>query len=728
MLRPRTKWFLACALFALPTAAGTAICLPLAAAFAAASTLFAALAPVPWRRAGLAALPALLGAMQPTLPPPDLPRPGPVLVRGVVTETVHDPVQRTVWLRLAAGATPLGITCPAPVAVLPGDHVSALACLAAPQVPGGGGGLGTVAAAIAVRPAPPSLPRLLRAARAACERELLRILPDARGATLATLVLGRATRAPAEIAEAHRATGLSHLLAVSGAHAAMLGLLLGLGGGGRGRRLATRRSHLAAALLLLFAYAGITGGEPPVVRAVVMYALAALAVQTGRRLELLAGLLVPALITAQTAPAALGGPSFLLSYAAVFGLALAHGPRHSALARWVGLPLAASFWATCTTAPLTLWWFGQIAPWTILLTPLLAPLVAVLLLLGLLAALLGNLEPDLATACGPLLGALTDLYTSAVALADELPATPLRARCVPPGWLLLLVALIAGLLVWLRPRRSSIAAAVAVFATPWLVPLPRPPAPRFCLFAVGHGQAALLETAAGRRLAIDCGSTWSPPRAARALAEALTVRALDWLVVTHGDADHQGGIPYLLQRVAVRAAILPAALADTDLAARLRAHGAFVHLLRPGQSLQAWPEVAVRAPLLPASASSNDASLWIAIDVAGTRILLTGDAAEAGTRAALAQGLAPPSAVLVLPHHGRANAAAPDLLRAVAPRLCLASAASGDGETALGTLARGSGADLWVTGLHGDLTVDLGPVPTVRGSAPRPLPRPAMPR
>jgi beta-lactamase superfamily II metal-dependent hydrolase len=84
--------------------------------------------------------------------------------------------------------------------------------------------------------------------------------------------------------------------------------------------------------------------------------------------------------------------------------------------------------------------------------------------------------------------------------------------------------------------------------------------------------------------------------------------------------------------------------------------------------------------------------------------------------------------VLVLPHHGRANANAHALLARVRPRACLASAATADGETRLGPLVRRFGAELWTTGVHGTITMSGAP-PHCTGEVPgRPLPRPAEPR
>jgi hypothetical protein len=62
------------------------------------------------------------------------------------------------------------------------------------------------------------------------------------------------------------------------------------------------------------------------------------------------------------------------------------------------------------------------------------------------------------------------------------------------------------------------------------------------------------------------------------------------------------------------------------------------------------------------------------------------------------------------------------LLQRVRPRVCLASADAGDGETAQGRLARAFAADLWITGQHGDIEVLGGDPPRVRAATARPFP------
>ncbi len=715
-----------CCLWALPAALLTPACLPAGALCAMAGVLFALWSARPWRWAGLAALPVCVAAV-PLPPPPLPPLPiGPVAITGIVAGTSRVPATGTVHVLLGSAGTSLRVTLDGELELLPGDRLHVIGNASAPTAPGLPAGVHGIAATARVTAGTWSLRRAAAAARRALERQLTAHVPGEPGAMLAALVLGRDTRPDRGLMEAHRATGLSHLLAVSGAHAAMLALLLGLSGRRRGRRLAGGARRTIAVLALLFAYAAITGNEPPVLRAVVAFSIAALAVHTGRPSGIATGLLAPAVLTCVLQPDALRGPSFLLSYAAVAGLALA-GPERgsnvpaSFVGRWLLAPLRASAWATLLTTPLTLWFFGQLAPWTVLLTPLLAPVVGALLLGGLLLALLGCVLPGLATLLAWPVGGLARCYADAVRLADHLPLTPVHAWCAVAPWVIALAALAAVVVLVRRPTRGGCAVAALALSLPHFLPFAARAPDRFVLFAVGHGQAALV-AAGGHHTALDCGSVQHPLLAAERLVAALPVRRLDLLVVTHDDHDHHNGVPTLLGRLGVAHAVLPASLGGSPLAALLEAHGTAVQLLAPGERTRPAPHLDVFAPDLPVAAGDNDQSLWVRFRIGTARVLATGDAQELGVAAAIAAGIATPHDVLLLPHHGRPNAAAPALLLRVQPRACLASAAAADGETALGGVSRRLGADLWVTGQHGTLTVGGEPLQIAGGTGGRAIP------
>jgi competence protein ComEC len=680
---------------------------------------------LPARFAGLAALPALLAALPglPAAPSPE-PRPGPVRVQGTVHQISRWPIDGRTIVALSGDRTVPRLAFAGDVDVLPGDRIDVLAQAPRPSLPEATPLLRATPATLRVTPGPPSWWRAAAGLRRTLERALLDQMPPHEGALVATLVLGRDTRPDASAVRAHQATGLSHLLAVSGAHAAMLACLLGLSR--RGTRLGASRWRTAGVLLLLATYGAISGAEPPVLRAVVAYSLGCLAARTGRSFGMVEGLAAPALLTALLDPRAIVEPSFTLSYAAVFGLALAGRPHgRPGPRRALAYALRCSFWASLTTAPLTLAWFGQLAPWTIALTPILSPLVGALLLLGLATAALGTLAPAIgALVALPTIWAAA-LYRTLVGTADLLPGTPILAPSTPPAHWIAVAVLLAAAVLAARPTRRGVAAALLPLVLVHFVPTPGPREDTFTLCAVGHGQAAAITRKDGHLAAIDCGSQTSALRAAERLARALPARRLDLLVITHADHDHHNGVPALLQSVWIAAAVLPGDLRGSVVADALEASGTAVRWLAPGDVFEAAPHLEVLAPPLPLAASTNDRSLWVRATIGGLRVLTTGDAQEAGIAAALAGGFVQPCDVLVLPHHGRPNHNTPHLLQRAAPRIALASAATGDGETSLGAVARRFGCEVWTTGLDGTITIGADP-PRIAGSAgPRRLvPRP----
>ena len=189
------------------------------------------------------------------------------------------------------------------------------------------------------------------------------------------------------------------------------------------------------------------------------------------------------------------------------------------------------------------------------------------------------------------------------------------------------------------------------------------------------------------------------------MTTAVPQRRLDLLVITHDDADHHNGLAKLLRSVRVARAVLPASMEASPILALVEAHVPSVALLPAGAEL-CEGEVTVSAPRVPRTASDNDRSLWVRASLPDADVLLSGDAQELGVAAAIADGIAAPADVLLLPHHGRKNGNAAQLLDAVQPRACMVSAASADGDTELGERARRFGAEVWTTGRHGDLRFD----------------------
>jgi competence protein ComEC len=164
-------------------------------------------------------------------------------------------------------------------------------------------------------------------------------LPEGEGAVAAALATGDQGAIPEADAEAMRASGLAHLLSVSGLHlTAAVGavMLLTLKLLALSPTLALRLPLVliaaGAGALAGIAYTLLTGAEVPTIRACVAALLVLLALALGRDALTLRLVAVGALIVLVFWPESLAGASFQLSFAAITAIVALHEhPRIKAL-------------------------------------------------------------------------------------------------------------------------------------------------------------------------------------------------------------------------------------------------------------------------------------------------------------------------------------------------------------------------------------------------------------
>ncbi|MDR1490889.1 MAG: ComEC/Rec2 family competence protein [Desulfovibrio sp.] len=216
---------------------------------------------------------------------------------------------------------------------------------------------------------------------------------------------------------------------------------------------------------------------------------------------------------------------------------------------------------------------------------------------------------------------------------------------------------------------------------------------------VGHGQAVLVAwkgldgELGGGRVLIDGGGAFGAFDAGRFIvAPALTYMArpnLKAAIYSHPDADHIGGLPYILERFSVdgyfgngeRAQPLLAQREDAALAAtslkRQKLHADDVLELARGLRLEVlWPPKE-RGTFAPAEEEKgNNLSLVLRLLWEDNPLaLICGDAQTPALRSMLRTVGDMRAQALVLPHHGSRNGMAPGFYEAVNPSVALASCA-----------------------------------------------------
>lgn len=536
-------------------------------------------------------------------------------------------------------------------------------------------------------------------ARAHVRARILAVYP-ARTAPLArALVLGEEDLDQGED-EAWKLSGLSHLLAVSGSHLAVVVLTCFAAATAALRRSAAlaRRTDpsrwaAAAGVPIAFAYADFAGASGSARRAAWMLAVVLLARALGRRPDAARALGLSLIAAAALDPLAGFDVSLVLSALATLGLLvgapsiaawlLRVAPRAPESAR---IAVAATVAATAACTPLLLC-FGAPVP----LGGVAANLVAGPI--GELVALPASLASAVAWPLGALERGLALLASGALlatsGVAHAVSSVPHGALALPPPSVAQLSVAALGVAAAAARRAPASVVAACTVAALLLAEIAgtRAAAPRGLLrvtfFDVGQGDAALVDLPDGSAMLIDgggqVGSTFDPGRAV--LTPTLRARRrgeLDVVVLSHPHPDHFLGLASTLPQVRVRelwdtgqgeregAGETYAALVDGA-----RRRGARVRrpdsLCGAHQLGGAVVEVLAPCPEITPFANANDNSLVLRVSLGRRRVLFVGDAEAEEERALLARPATLRADVLKVGHHGSRTSTSPAFLAAVSP-------------------------------------------------------------
>jgi competence protein ComEC len=554
--------------------------------------------------------------------------------------------------------------------------------------------------------------------RRAVSRSLAAVPRGERRSVLAGVVLGEDEGLDDELRDRFRASGLYHLLAVSGQNVAyvvagmiLLAWVLRL----------PRRAGEIAALVAVLGYVLAVGWQPSVVRAGVAGGLASLAWLASRPRDRWYFLLIGAAVLLAWNPYSLLEPGFQLSFAAVAAIFVLV-PRIDR--RLEGYPLpprlatVISVSAACglVTAPILWLHFGAIPVYSVPANALAAPVVAPLLGLALGAAALQPILPEAAAALAWSDGWLAAYLAFCARLVGGLPHA--QATSLEAVGLLVGAVAIAALLVFMRGgrlrRSAALAGLILALVVAWRSgPDERPPLPaglRLTILDVGQGDAILLQVAEGAVL-VDQG----PPEGevADQLAD-LGVERLLALVLTHPQRDHVGGAEDVLERIEVDAVLDPGIRASSpDQASALAAarhRDVPVVEARAGQRFRVgrlvlqvlWPE---GHP--PPGGDPNDHAIVLLASYGQVDALLTADA-EGNVTVPIRP---PPVEILKVAHHGSADPQLPQLLELVRPRFAVVSVGGGNdyghpAPSTIGALAGFEDLALYRTDRDGRVTIE----------------------
>ena len=513
-----------------------------------------------------------------------------------------------------------------------------------------------------------------------------------------------------------RATGTSHLVAISGLHVSLVaGLVFWLTRvmwvrcGYLVERYPASKVAAVTAVCAALAYALLAGFGIPVRRALIMVSIFMLSIVLDQGASFARAIALAVVAILLLDPLAVLSPGWWLSFWAVTVIAYCssgrHGPRVF-VQKWVYMHIVL---AICMV-PLLLVFFQQASVIAPLANVLAVPYVGMIVVP---VALTGTLLFTVSETAGVWLlevaARLMDLvwpWLSGLAGLEH----ALWQQHQPVAWTL--IPAFFGLAILFMPRGIPGRWLALLLILPLMVIEPRRPEwgeARVTLLDVGQGLAAVVQTQ-HHVLVYDAGPRFSETfDTGKAVVVPFLrhsgVRHLDMLIVSHGDNDHIGGVASLL-------AEYPADDLLTSVAEKMPSTHA-----RHCWSDRHWDWEGVSFNLLhPAKGSrfhGNNASCVLRIESAGGHsVLMTGDIEAPAEQALLQrsrQQLA--AAVLVAPHHGSDTSSTPALIKAVDPDVVLFPSGYRNryGFPQLPVVERYADrhVEMYETGLSGALTVRL---------------------
>lgn len=552
---------------------------------------------------------------------------------------------------------------------------------------------------------------------------------EVNGAILGAILTGEKSEMSPEIKELYQKNGIGHILAISGLHVSFIGL-------GIYKFLRkTGRSFLASgviSLMILLLYMGMVGNSVSVVRAVIMLAIRTGADITGRTYDLPTSLAVAAAFTAVWRPLYLKDAAFLLSYGAILGILMMTpilGRIYQGKKKFIRTFLG-GLGIQLFLLPVVLYFYCEIPPYSVFLNLVVIPLLSVVMggaIAGSAVMLLGSIVHLQVTewifnAAGGLLltgcGWILDFYKFLGELCMKFPGA--RIVCGKPGMWQIVLCYGIIFVLWrhagsmekserrqkfmkasekqkekeeicsVKSRRllsgiyvTALTAAIVLCA--WNF---HPNGElQITMIDVGQGDGIFVRTPSGTTILIDGGSSDIKNVGKYRIEPFLLsegVRTLDYVFISHGDADHYSGVEEMIMRqrqgVRIKNLVLPAVWREHETLCGLAKVGMEngVRVLKAEPGMNVTEGNLQLTCIVPGKEDTdldvNESSMVLKLCYEEFSMLLTGDIEGKGEERLCNLDALGQCSVLKAAHHGSENSTPEKFLEKTLPEIAFISA------------------------------------------------------
>ena len=383
---------------------------------------------------------------------------------------------------------------------------------------------------------------------------------------LSALITGERNDVDPEIKDHFIATGVVHVLAVSGLHVGYVLLVL---------IFITKILRIpwgwdrAVIWIGLLLFCLLTGGKASVIRACLMAGLYMLAPVINRPANIWNIIAAAALCLLLWDPLYLFNMGFQLSFTAVISIVFFYNYLNRVLPEFLQVPkmknpVAKFFWglflvsfsAQIGTLPFTAIYFGKIPMIALIANIIIVPLIGVLVGIGFVISLfswipfVGEVYGQAAWFFGTIIDNLAAYFAGFKYGIIKTGSMPIYLVCV-------YVCSIIGTFLFMEKafrKKGIIALLIGLNVAVW-TPTFQHPAMDVIFLDVGQGDAALVRFQNGKTMLIDAGQRNryqdSGTEMILPVLDYFNINKLDWIVMSHPHSDHIGGLISVLESIQV---------------------------------------------------------------------------------------------------------------------------------------------------------------------------------
>ena len=188
---------------------------------------------------------------------------------------------------------------------------------------------------------------------------------------------------------------------------------------------------------------------------------------------------------------------------------------------------------------------------------------------------------------------------------------------------------------------------------------------------VGQGDSIFIEASSGKTMLID-GGVKGAGKDVVAYLKAQGVKRLDYVVATHPDADHIGGLISVLNSISIKEFIdsgkVHTSQTYEEMLSLIQAKNIRFTIPEAGDAIQLEENLTIEVLAADEAASdNNDASIVLRAEYGNISFLLMGDADHGVEQELLRKGTDVQATILKAGHHGSSTSSSTEFVEAVSP-------------------------------------------------------------